>query len=117
LSKKRSVIGPFFSTTTYTILPSAECIFKSGITFEPHEFHLQGVSPKGERVLTIDRCVMAIAGSFIVISVVLAAINSLYWLYFTAFVGINLFQSAFTGFCPLAMVMKKFGIKTGAAFS
>ena len=67
--------------------------------------------------MTIDRFVMAVAGSFIMISVLLAVVHSLYWLYFTAFVGINLFQSAFTGFCPLAIILKKFGIKTGAAFS
>ena len=67
--------------------------------------------------MTIDRFVMAVAGSFIMISVLLAVVHSLYWLYLTAFVGINLFQSAFTGFCPLATILKKFGIKTGAAFS
>ena len=67
--------------------------------------------------MTIDRYVMAVAGSFIIISILLAVFHSLYWLYFTAFVGINLFQSAFTGFCPLAIILKKFGIKTGAAFS
>ena len=39
-----------------------------------------------------------------------------YWLYFTAFVGLNLFQSAFTGFCPLATILKKMGKKPGAAF-
>ena len=67
--------------------------------------------------MTIDRYVMAVAGSFIIISVLLAVFHSLSWLYFTAFVGINLFQSALTGFCPLAIILKKCGIKTGAAFS
>ncbi|MEJ2212812.1 MAG: DUF2892 domain-containing protein [Gammaproteobacteria bacterium] len=37
-----------------------------------------------------------------------------YWLYFTAFVGLNVFQSAFTGFCPLAMILKAIGFKTEA---
>ena len=67
--------------------------------------------------MTVDHYVMAVAGGFIIISVLLAVLHSLYWLYFTSFVGINLFQSAFTGFCPLAIMLKKFGIKTGAAFS
>ena len=39
-----------------------------------------------------------------------------YWLYFTAFIGLNLFQSAFTGFCPLATIPKKMGKKPGVAF-
>jgi hypothetical protein len=43
-------------------------------------------------------------------------LHSHYWLWFTAFVGANLLQSAFTGFCPLAIVLKFFGVKEGAAF-
>ena len=39
-----------------------------------------------------------------------------YWLYFTAFVGLNLLQSAFTGFCPLAIILKKMGKQPGHAF-
>ena len=66
--------------------------------------------------MTIDRYVMAFAGAFILISLVLAHFHSLYWLWFTAFVGANLFQSAFTGFCPLAIILKKFGVKSGNAF-
>jgi len=38
------------------------------------------------------------------------------WLWFTAFVGANLFQAAFTGFCPLAKILKAVGVKTGCAF-
>lgn len=66
--------------------------------------------------MTIERIVFAVAGAFIVLSVVLAYFFSPYWLWFTAFVGANLFQSAFTGFCPLATILKKLGLKTGAAF-
>lgn len=66
--------------------------------------------------MTIDRIVFAVAGSFILISLVLAHYHSPNWLWFTAFVGANLFQSAFTGFCPLAIILKKFGIKSGCAF-
>jgi hypothetical protein len=66
--------------------------------------------------MTIDRVVLAVAGSFILISLLLAHYHSEYWLWFTAFVGANLFQSAFTGFCPMAMLLKKLGVKPGCAF-
>jgi hypothetical protein len=68
-------------------------------------------------VMTIDRIVMAFAGSFIISSVLLSVIHHPYWLFFTAAVGANLLQSAFTGFCLLAIVLKKVGIKPGQAFS
>ena len=66
--------------------------------------------------MTIDRAVLAIAGSFILISLLLAHFHSVNWLWFTAFVGTNLLQSAFSGFCPMAMILKKIGIKPGSAF-
>jgi hypothetical protein len=66
--------------------------------------------------MTIDRVVFAVAGSFILISLLLTHLHSENWLWFTAFVGANLFQSAFTGFCPLAMILKKLGVKPGCAF-
>lgn len=66
--------------------------------------------------MTIDRWVLAIAGSFILLSVGLAVWYSLNWLWFTAFVGANLLQSSLSGFCPLAIVLKKFGVKSGTAF-
>ncbi|MBA3036039.1 MAG: DUF2892 domain-containing protein [Desulfobacterium sp.] len=66
--------------------------------------------------MTIDRMVLAFAGSFILISLLLYYLFSPYWLWFTAFVGANLLQSAFTGFCPMAKILKLFGVKTGIAF-
>jgi hypothetical protein len=66
--------------------------------------------------MTIDRVVFAVAGSFILISLLLAHYHSENWLWFTAFVGANLFQSAFTGFCPMAIILKKLGVKPGCAF-
>ncbi|HRB97059.1 MAG TPA: DUF2892 domain-containing protein [Nitrosomonas sp.] len=66
--------------------------------------------------MTIDRAVLAIAGSFILVSLLLAHFHSENWLWFTAFVGANLLQSAFSGFCPMAMILKKLGIKPGSAF-
>jgi hypothetical protein len=67
--------------------------------------------------MTIDRMVFAFAGAFILLSVLLSHLHSLNWLWFTVFVGANLLQSAFTGFCPLAIILKKFGVKTGCAFN
>jgi hypothetical protein len=66
--------------------------------------------------MTIDRVVFAVAGNFILISLLLAHYHSVNWLWFTAFVGANLFQSAFTGFCPMAIILKKLGVKPGCAF-
>ncbi len=66
--------------------------------------------------MTIERWVLAVAGSFILISVNLAVFYSINWLWFTGFIGLNLLQSAFTGFCPLAIILKKMGVKSGCAF-
>jgi hypothetical protein len=66
--------------------------------------------------MSIDRIVLAVAGSFILTSLLLAHYHSELWLWFTAFVGANLLQSAFTGFCPMAILLKKFGVKPGCAF-
>jgi hypothetical protein len=66
--------------------------------------------------MTIDRAVMAFAGGMILLSLALSQIMSPYWLLFTAFVGLNLLQSAFTGFCPAALAFKRLGIRSGTAF-
>ncbi len=66
--------------------------------------------------MSVDRMVLAFAGVFILGSIILSQIHSPYWLFFTAFVGANLFQSAFTGFCPLAKILKALGVKPGPAF-
>ena len=50
------------------------------------------------------------AGAFILMSLLLAHYHSPYWLWFTAFVGFNLLQSSFTNFCPLEIILKKFGV-------
>ncbi|WP_333823590.1 YgaP family membrane protein [Pinisolibacter sp.] len=66
--------------------------------------------------MSIDRVVLAFAGVVILVSVLLGHYVSAYWLLLTAFVGLNLLQSAFTGFCPLALILKKFGVQPGCAF-
>jgi Zn-dependent protease len=66
--------------------------------------------------MSIDRFVMAFAGAVVLISLFLSQMHSPYWLFLTAFVGANLFQAAFSGFCPLAIILKKMGLKPGVAF-
>ncbi len=66
--------------------------------------------------MTIDRVVMAFAGFMILVSLALSQIMSPYWLLLSAFVGANLLQAAFTGFCPLAIILRRLGFRSGAAF-
>ena len=66
--------------------------------------------------MNIDRIVLAFAGAVILITVVFAVSHSIHWLWVTAFIGANLFQAAFTGFCPLAHILEAAGIKSGKAF-
>jgi hypothetical protein len=66
--------------------------------------------------VSIDRIVMAFAGTMVLLSLLLAQLFSPWWLLLTAFVGVNLLQAAFTGLCPLAMALKRYGAKSGAAF-
>jgi len=67
--------------------------------------------------MSIDRFVMMFAGTVILASLVLSQLHHVYWLFLTAFVGVNLLQASITGFCPLARLLKAFGVKPGQAFS
>ena len=67
--------------------------------------------------MSIDRAVFAMAGTIILLSLLLAQFFSPMWLWLTAFVGANMLQSAFTGFCPAAMIFKRLGLKVGCAFN
>jgi len=60
---------------------------------------------------------MAFVGSFVLLSLALSQIHSPNWLWFTAFVGANLFQAMFAGFCPLAKILKAIGARPGEAFN
>ena len=66
--------------------------------------------------MTLDRSVMLFAGAMVLLSVVLTAFVSPLFIWFTVFIGLNLLQSSFTGFCPAAMVFRAMGVKTGCAF-
>ena len=63
--------------------------------------------------LSLERAIMAFAGVMILISIALTQFISPWFWLMTAFIGLNLFQSAFTGFCPAGMVMKRLGIGRG----
>lgn len=66
--------------------------------------------------MNIDRIVLAFAGSMVLLSVTLAHYVSPWWLLLTLFVGANLLQSSLTGFCPLAKLLARFGVRAGSAF-
>lgn len=66
--------------------------------------------------MSLDRAMFAFAGTMILLSVLLTAFVSPYFMWFTVFIGANLLQSAFTGLCPAAMIFAKLGFKTGCAF-
>jgi len=66
--------------------------------------------------MSIDRLVLIFAGAVILVSSVLAVTVSAKFLLLTGFVGANLLQSAFTGFCPLALILKRAGFQTGALY-
>ncbi len=66
--------------------------------------------------MTLDRSVMLFAGSMVLLSVLLTTFVSPLFVWFTVFIGLNLIQSSFTGFCPAARLFKAFGVKSGCAF-
>jgi hypothetical protein len=67
--------------------------------------------------MSIDRWVMSFAGAMVLASLILAHFVNANWLWLAAFVGANLLQASFTGFCPLAMLLKRLGVRPGHAFS
>ncbi len=68
--------------------------------------------------MSIDRIVMAFAGAVVLVTVALALFAGIQWvLWITGLVGLNMLQAAFTGFCPLAIILKKAGARPGQAFA
>jgi len=76
----------------------------------------QGSALYGECAVNVDRAVLTLAGTMILVSLGLGWFVNPYWYLLTAFVGANMFQSTFTGFCPAAIIFRKLGLKTGPAF-
>lgn len=66
--------------------------------------------------MTVDRAVLVLAGTMTLLSTLLVALVSPWFLLLTVFVGANLLQSAFTGFCPAAVVFRRLGLPGGCAF-
>ena len=66
--------------------------------------------------MSLYRAVLAVAGVMVLVSVLLTAYVHPYFVWFTVFIGFNMLQSAFTGFCPAAMIFKKLGFRPGCAF-
>lgn len=66
--------------------------------------------------MNIDKLVFRVAGAMVTVGVVLALAHHIAWLVLPAFVGLNMLQASFTGFCPLARIAKRFGVETGSAF-
>ncbi len=60
--------------------------------------------------MSVDRYLRLIAGFFIMLSVVLSQLHSPNWLYFSAFIGLNLLQSSFTNWCPMMTILRKLGV-------
>jgi hypothetical protein len=69
------------------------------------------LKPENEEHMKVENGVRVFAGVMILASVLLVAAGGKWWLLFTAFIGVNLIQSAFTGFCPAAKIMKMLGMK------
>ena len=61
--------------------------------------------------MTVERYLRMIAGAFVLLSLALGYRVSPYWYLFTAFVGLNLFQSAFTNWCPMMTILRKAGLR------
>jgi hypothetical protein len=66
--------------------------------------------------MNIDRIVLGFAGGMVILSLVLAQLLSPWWQLLTLFVGANLLQASFSGFCPLARLLRRLGVKPGSAF-
>ena len=61
----------------------------------------------------VERWLRLIAGFFVLLSLLLAHYHSPYWLWFTAFVGLNLLQSGFSNWCPMMSILRMLGVKQG----
>ena len=66
--------------------------------------------------MNLDRAVLLLAGTMTLLSALLVALVSPWWLLLTAFVGLNLLQASVTGFCPAAVIFRRLGVSNGCAF-
>ena len=66
--------------------------------------------------MSIDRAILVFAGIMVLFSLLLTHFVHPGFIWFTAFIGVNMIQSAFTGFCPAAMIFRKLGLGQASAF-
>jgi Protein of unknown function (DUF2892) len=83
----------------------------------PGDFQTQAKQQAKERVMNVDKAVLMFAGFVVLLGLALGYMISPYWYLLTAFAGLNMFQASITGFCPAAIVFRKFGLRSGNAFS
>ena len=67
--------------------------------------------------MTVERAILLVVGSLIVVTVLLAVYHSPYWLWVTGLLGAHLIQASFTGMCPVVMAVKRMGLPSRAGFA
>ncbi|BBP46008.1 sulfurtransferase [Thiosulfatimonas sediminis] len=67
--------------------------------------------------MTVEKIILLIAGTVVLISSILSVYHAPEWIYLTGFVGANLLFAGLTGFCPMVKILRKFGVKSGDAFT
>ena len=70
----------------------------------------------GDRTMNIDKAVLSFAGIVVLTGLSLGTLVNPLWFLLSAFAGLNMLQAGFTGFCPAAMILRRLGLKPGAAF-
>lgn len=88
-------------------------LFPKGSVFAPDRSSWYGSREKGVEFMTVERFLRMIAGLLVLASVVLGYWLHPYWFALTAFVGLNLFQSAFTDWCPMMTLLRRLGVPDG----
>lgn len=66
--------------------------------------------------MNVDRALLVFAGVMVLVSLLLTTMVNPNFIWFTAFIALNMIQASFTGFCPAVIIFKKLGIKPGSAF-
>lgn len=67
--------------------------------------------------MTVEKIILLVAGTMVLLGSVLTAYHHEYWVFLTGFVGANLLFAGLTGFCPMVKILRKFGVKSGDAFT
>jgi hypothetical protein len=73
--------------------------------------------PNGEDMMSLERAILLVVGSIVVVTVLLAVYHSLAWLWITGLLGAHLVQASFTGFCPVVRTLKSMGYESKPSFT